>query len=281
MDQLHSRPALARPSFGSSRRSSIISNDTHVLSGYRRSSHRRTSKSDYPAIISCQISDQFLVLVLFLMWEWLTMRLPEHDCCPGQSTGLLISLQVYAGPVSESIPSSITGFAYRSRADSTASFTYFQEHDDSPKWPDDAVIEDDSDEESILGRISGAQIDNQSMHSNRRRFSEYASGSAHERLLTRQDSRKTNASLLGRDARINQKIYVVTEDLTIVVAGFTTRPLGFIVYLISCIASLGLGFLVFRWLPRWRVRLIGSPKPLQNCSWAVIEVRPLFQASDI
>lgn len=177
-------------------------------------------------------------------------------------------MQVYAGPVSESVPSSNTGFAYRSRADSTASFTYFQELEDSPKWPDDAVIEDDSDEESILGKISGEQIDN-------------SPGSAHERLLTRQDSRKTNASLLGREGRINQKIYVVTEDLTIVVAGFTTRPLGFVVYLILCTVTLGVGFLVFRWLPRWRVRLIGSSKPLQNCSWAVIEVRPLFQASDM
>lgn len=188
-------------------------------------------------------------------------------------------MQVYAGPVSESVPSSITGFAYRSRADSTASFTYFQEHDDSPEWPDDAVIEDHSDEESILRSLSGEQIDKLSMHSKRRRSSEYSSGSVHEHLI-RQDSRKTNPSLVGREARGNQKIYVVTEDLTIVVAGFTTRPLGFIVYLILCTVSLGVGFLVFRWLPRWRVRLIGSPKPLQYCTWVVIEVRSLSHASE-
>lgn len=143
------------------------------------------------------------------------------------------------------------------------------------------MIEDDGDEESILGTISGEQIDKLSMHSKRRRFSEYSSGSAHEHLLIHQDARKTNASLFGSEARINQKIYVVTEDLTIVVAGFTTRPLGFMLYIILCTVSLGVGFLVFRWLPRWRVRLIGSPKPLQNCSWVVIEVKPLFQACDI
>lgn len=143
------------------------------------------------------------------------------------------------------------------------------------------MIEDDGDEESILGRISGEQIDKQSVHPKKRRFSEYSSGSAHEQLLTHQDARKRNASLLGSEARINQKIYVVTEDLTIVVSGFTTRPLGFMVYIILCTVSLGVGFLVFRWLPRWRVRLIGSPKPLQNCSWVVVEVKPPFQASDI
>lgn len=190
-------------------------------------------------------------------------------------------MQVYAGPVSESVPSSITGFVYKTRADSTASFTYFQEHDGSPEWPDDAVIEDDGGEESILGTIPGEQIDKPSMHSKRRRFSEYSSGSAHEHLLTHQDAGKSNASLFGSEARINQKIYVVTEDLTIVVAGFTTRLLGFVVYIILCTVSLGVGFLVFRWLPRWQVRLIGSPKPLHNCSWVVIEVKPLFQLCDI
>lgn len=188
-------------------------------------------------------------------------------------------MQVYAGPVSESVPSSITGFAYRSRADSTASFTYFQEDDDSPEWPDDAVLEDHSDEESILRRLSGEQIDKLSMHSKRRRSSEYSSGSVHEHLM-RQGSRKTNPTLVESETRVNQKIYVVTEDLTIVVAGFTTRPLGFIVYLILCTISLGVGFLVFRWLPRWRVRLIGSPKPLQYCTWVVIEVRSIFHASE-
>lgn len=143
------------------------------------------------------------------------------------------------------------------------------------------MIEDDGDEESILGTISGEPIDKQSIHPIRRRFSEHSSGSAHEHLLTHQDARKTNASLLGSEARINQKIYLVTEDLTIVVAGFTTRPFGFIIYIILCTVSLGVGFLVFRWLPRWRVRLIGSPKPLQNCSWVVIEVKPLFYVCDI
>lgn len=83
--------------------------------------------------------------------------------------------------------------------------------------------------------------------------------------------------MTGKEARINQKIYVVTEDLTIVVAGFDTRPLGFILYVSLCIITLGLGFLLLRWLPRWRVCLIGSPKPLRDCTWAVIEVRSLLQ----
>lgn len=83
--------------------------------------------------------------------------------------------------------------------------------------------------------------------------------------------------MIGKEAKFNQKIYVLTEDLTIVVAGFDTRPLGFILYVSLCTITLGLGFLFFRWLPRWRVHLIGSPKPLRDCTWVVIEVRSLLQ----
>lgn len=182
--------------------------------------------------------------------------------------------QVYAGPVSESVPSSITGFAHRgSKAGSTASFTYFQEHNQSPEWPEDEVIEDDSDEEFNLEQLSPAELDARSLLSKARRSSEFSARSLKDSLLYRRDSTRTDASSSGREARLNQKIYVVTEDLTIVVAGFATRPLGFILYLALCSVTLGIAFLVFRWLPHWRVRLVGQPKPLRDCSWVVIEVR--------
>lgn len=185
---------------------------------------------------------------------------------------------MFAGPVSESIPSSITGFAHRrSRADSTASFTYFQDHDESPEWPEDEVIEDDSDEDFDLGKLSAAELDTPSLSSKARSTSEYSVRSVEDPLLYRHDSTRSDASRTGREARFNQKIYVVTEDLTIVVAGFATRPLGFILYLALCFVTLGLAFLVLRWLPRWRVRLIGSPKPLQDCAWVVTEVRLLSE----
>ena len=48
--------------------------------------------------------------------------------------------------------------------------------------------------------------------------------------------------------------------------------LGFASYMTICICTLGIAYLLFRWLPRWRIRLIGSPAPLKTCSWVVIEV---------
>jgi cation-transporting ATPase 13A2 len=74
-----------------------------------------------------------------------------------------------------------------------------------------------------------------------------------------------------RGRRSNQKIYITTEDLTIVIAGFKTSPFGFALYAVLCIATLGLGWLLFRWLPRWRVAIIGKTTPLKECDWIVTE----------
>ena len=180
--------------------------------------------------------------------------------------------------MSESVPSSITGFAHRRpRADSIASFTYFQEDDESPEWSDDqAIVDEDEEDLDVAKQAEGDlafDLESGSPSPQRRKSSGYSRTSAESPLLTRHDSTKTDASGLGRGPRSSQKIYVVAEDLTIVVAGFSTQMLGFVLYLCCCILSLGLGYLVLRWLPRWRVRLIGSPKPLRECDWVVVEVR--------
>lgn len=64
---------------------------------------------------------------------------------------------------------------------------------------------------------------------------------------------------------------MVNEDLTIAIAGFRTSQLGFALYLVLCIFSGGLGYLLFRWLPRWYVAILGQPYPLRECDWVVIE----------
>lgn len=139
------------------------------------------------------------------------------------------------------------------------------------------AIEDDSDGELNLRKLSEEELDAQSVSSRRHSTSQYSARSVEDPLLYRRDSTRTDVSVIGKEARINQKIYVVTEDLTVVVAGFDTRPLGFILYVSLCTITFGLVFLLLRWLPRWRVRLIGSPKPLRDCAWVVTEVRSLLQ----
>ena len=181
--------------------------------------------------------------------------------------------------MSESIPSSTTGFAHRrSRVDSVTSFTYLEENvesSESSNWPYDEAVEDDPDvdvdEDDSVEDANG--VTNSALSSpQRRKSSGFSRLSVEDPLLHRKDSSKTEASGHGHDGRTIQKIYIVTEDLTVVFAGFATSRIGYITYLVVCIATIGFGFLLFRWLPRWRVRLVGSPRALQDCSWVAVEV---------
>ena len=178
--------------------------------------------------------------------------------------------------MSESIPSSTTGFAHRrARADSTASFTYFQENEESSEsshWPDDEAIEDPSDEEEEYTKSKDGDLETGLASPKRRISSGFSRLSVEDPLLLRHNSARTDASGLGRAGRHNQKIYIVTEDLTVIFAGFSTSAFGMLAYIILCLTSFGIGYLIFRWLPCWKVRLVGSPKPLRECSWIVIEV---------
>jgi cation-transporting ATPase 13A3/4/5 len=70
---------------------------------------------------------------------------------------------------------------------------------------------------------------------------------------------------------MTQKIYILTEDLTIVVAGFKTSLLGFAMYICFCVLTGGIGYLLFRWLPKWHTRLVGKATPLGQADWVVVE----------
>jgi cation-transporting ATPase 13A2 len=185
--------------------------------------------------------------------------------------------EVFAGPMGESVPTSVSSFAHRrGRADSTTSFTYYQEDEDEPLPPseDDSAILDDEPELHYEGDES-SDLEAGELSAMRRSSSGISRASVHDRLL-RSDSARTDGSILGRGHRTNQKIYIVTEDLTIVVAGFRTSTVGFALYTTICIFTLGLGYLLFRWLPRWQVNIIGVPCPLRDCSWVVIEVSLVY-----
>jgi cation-transporting ATPase 13A2 len=183
--------------------------------------------------------------------------------------------EVFAGPMGESVPTSVTSFAHRrGRADSTASFTYYQEDDDEPiQASDESAIVDDEEydfqdqfeEEDSVDLEAGE-------HAPLRRVSTDQSRepSVHDRLL-RSDSAKTDVSISGKN-RTSQKIYVVTEDLTIVVAGFQTSALGYALYITLCVFTFGLAYLLLRWFPKWQIQLTGTPCPLRKCSWVVVEV---------
>jgi cation-transporting ATPase 13A2 len=180
--------------------------------------------------------------------------------------------EIFGGPVAESVPTSVSSFAHRrARADSTASFTYYQEDEDERPQPpgDDSAILDEE-EGTQYEEDDSADLEAGELADLRRSSSARSRDSVHDHLL-RSDSGWTTGSNFERGYRTSQKIYIVTEDLTVAVAGFRTSTLGYALYISICVFTLGIGYLILRWMPRWQVRLVGKPCPLRNCSWAVIE----------
>ena len=179
----------------------------------------------------------------------------------------------FGGPMAESVPTSVSSFAHRrSRADSTASFTYYQEEEEDslPQSEDDSAILDD--EEDIRYEEDGSvDLEAGELAEMRRTSSGHSRASVHDRLL-RNDSSHTVGSHFERGYRTSQKIYIKTEDLTIAVAGFRTSTLGNAVYTSICVLTVGLGALLLRWYPRLKVRIVGKKAPLRDCSWVVMEV---------
>ena len=184
--------------------------------------------------------------------------------------------EVFAGPMSESIPSSVTGFAHhRERAESTTSFTFYPDDAESPEsvtpWPDnEAVAVEDGDERDALDDILESPTP-RSVSPPRRKSSSFSRISVEDPLLRLHSVSKTAHSGFNEDARCVQRFYIATEDLTVVFAGFRTNRLRFILYVTLCFVSLGLVYLLLRWIPSWKVRLIGMATPLRDCQWVVIE----------
>lgn len=196
--------------------------------------------------------------------------------------------------MAESLPTSISAFhRRRSRASSVTSFAFYP---DSPEDLDREAflaeegivsIEDldevpfavdigEEDEEEAAGVLlpESSPADSEQPYeddepSARRRSSAHSRHSIHSQLI-RRESNMTETSAYG-GGRFSQKVYMPNEDLMIVIAGFRTSTVGLVAYAFMCVASFGLAWLLFRWLPRWHVWLTGKKAPLREASWVVIE----------
>ncbi|RKF82377.1 putative cation-transporting ATPase [Golovinomyces cichoracearum] len=172
---------------------------------------------------------------------------------------------VFSGPIGESVPSSLTSFAhYSRRADSNTSFSIFRNDEDAFMVLSDenAILDDEfeiSDDENLI-----------SLESENSHFRTSPEPSEYD-FLVRRHSTKTNSSHQNHEKRVKQKINIAAKDLNVAIVGFQTSIFGYTIYSILCCLSLGLGYLVLRWIPRWKVLIIGKPCPLYNCDWVVIE----------
>lgn len=189
--------------------------------------------------------------------------------------------ELYSGPMAESLPTSVSAFNHRrGRADSTASFSFYQDEDE-PDEPlmldgrrmhvgdlDELPFEDDyEDEEDSTDLERNAEDNDYVLH---RRASTQSRGASVHSMLLRRDSGVSAGSGYGSN-RHNQKTYMENEDLYVAIAGFQTSYIGYTIYILLCIFTLGIAWLVFRWVPKWHVKLIGKSALLKECDWVVIE----------
>lgn len=69
----------------------------------------------------------------------------------------------------------------------------------------------------------------------------------------------------------SQRFYIAEEDLVAGIAGYQTTYWKLAIYNIICILTLGLAALICRWVPRWRIKMMGKPAPLGKAEWLVVE----------
>ncbi|KAF2999283.1 hypothetical protein E8E13_004058 [Curvularia kusanoi] len=199
-------------------------------------------------------------------------------------------IQIFAGPgMSESVPTSVSAFSHRrrERADSSASLTSFAYYDEEQDSDQDGDLDEGAvavvDEEDIeydgytqeeledMDRDLEAGLSSSPSPSRRTSSGSKSRRSVDRPLLRRHSSTSSAGSGSWKGRRSNQKIYIMTEDLTIVVAGFRNSAVGLTLYTVLCVATFGLGWLLLRWMPRWQVALIGKTAPLKDADWVVIE----------
>ena len=69
----------------------------------------------------------------------------------------------------------------------------------------------------------------------------------------------------------NQRFYLAEEDLVVGIAGYQTTWFKLMVYYFLCFSTLGMFALLCRWLPRWKIRMMGKQVPMGKAEWLVVE----------
>lgn len=68
-----------------------------------------------------------------------------------------------------------------------------------------------------------------------------------------------------------QRYYLAEEDIVIGIAGYSDCWWKQVIYYFICVITFGIGFLLLRWFPRYRINLLGNQRPLGKADWCVIE----------
>lgn len=135
----------------------------------------------------------------------------------------------------------------------------------SPHQRREEVVEDDSDNESTYATMLDDRY--------RRRSEDSGSKSSRSIGLRSEVSDSDEHAFLEDFLPVAkyQRYYLAEEDIVIGIAGYSNCWWKVFVYYLICIFSFGIGYLILRWLPRYRINLKGTRCPLGKADWVVIE----------
>ncbi|ODV84227.1 hypothetical protein CANARDRAFT_208586 [[Candida] arabinofermentans NRRL YB-2248] len=70
---------------------------------------------------------------------------------------------------------------------------------------------------------------------------------------------------------LSQRFYIAEEDLVIGIAGYKTSKWKLVMYYTLILCTFGLGYLILRWYPRLRIKMMADAIPLGKAEWVVVE----------
>lgn len=133
----------------------------------------------------------------------------------------------------------------------------------------------ETDDQESRGRVMMDDLEERRSHGSsdferRRRRSSNSTFDSQADLLY--DDYEPNTDTNDFDSQAEyQRFYLAEEDLVIGIAGYKNNTLKLCLYWLLCIVTLGVGYLILRWLPRYQINLIGDKAPLGIADWCVIE----------
>jgi cation-transporting ATPase 13A3/4/5 len=78
---------------------------------------------------------------------------------------------------------------------------------------------------------------------------------------------------IPQDTKDEQTLLLEEEDVQIHIMGYRYNRLNLFMYRVCSVLSLGIVWLVCRWVPRWYISWIGYRVPLKDAEWLVFKVK--------
>ncbi|KAI8077803.1 P-type ATPase-like protein [Halteromyces radiatus] len=73
------------------------------------------------------------------------------------------------------------------------------------------------------------------------------------------------------DHRWEQCLLLEEEDVQVMISGYRYHTLRYLMYQLGCIITLGIVWLIGRWIPTWWIKWVGQQVPLKDARWLVFK----------